>query len=80
MRFTKSESESPVVNVCEWTINIDIKMDPGFIWLSDQRANDRSNEGPYQRERRLVPEQKEQSHVQQELSQPNMYFINVIII
>lgn len=55
-------------------------MDPGFIWLSDQRANKRSNEGPYQRERRLVPEQKEQSHVQQELSQPNMYFINVIII
>lgn len=80
MRFTKSESEPPVVNVCEWTINIDIKMDPWFIWLSDQRANDRSNEAPYQRERRLVPEQKEQPHVQQELSQPNMYFINVIII
>lgn len=55
-------------------------MDPWFIWMSDQRANNMGNEGCYLREQRLVPEQKEWFHIQQELSHPNMYFINVIII
>lgn len=55
-------------------------MDPWFIWMCDQRANNRSDEGRYGREQRLVPEHRERSHVQPQLSQPNMYFINVIII